>query len=544
MPCGAAWQAGRLRTGKECRAHLDLLARFSAVSKGAAIWSARPTNVEIRECEVDGVRVLHFPDESGRARATLIFGVGARDETLPTLGTLHALEHAVMSGVRRTPIDIDATVRVSTTQFTATGSPHLVGTFLTGVCCGLADPPLDRLAHEARVLEAELDGDDSETSPAAVFRYGFRDLGILDGPGPSPLRVRAAAVREAATRWFVASNALLVVEGEWPDDLRLPLVSAASPDRPAVSPRHVARPSAIAVAVPCCELNVVMPAEPAAVTLLAMTVIEDRLTEVLRYQRGLIYDVEIDAIPIRDGLDVTIRIDPQPERVRDAIQAMVETVTALLADGPTEAELDHARASVGESLQGRDAEIGDVVDTSIAELIGLPSPPIQPDLLDRVCGDQVAAYLHRIANDLIYIVDETIEADLPALGLELIEPEPTTSDPLPAGGVFRPPLLALAMNKEARASRVALTATGLAHTYEGRLQQIAWPEVVGVMRDDDGDLVVFARDGQAIPVGPTLYKNGRRLVDAVLTHVAGHLVYEAPTDSDIDDHNEAHGKSS
>lgn len=91
-------------------------------------------------------------------------------------------------------------------------------------------------------------------------------------------------------------------------------------------------------------------------------------------------------------------------------------------------------------------------------------------------------------------------------------------------------------------SRVALTATGLAHTYQGRLQQIAWTDVVGVMRDDDGDLVVFAAGGQVIPVGPTLYKNGRRLVDAVLTHVAGDLVYEASAESDIDDHHEARGR--
>ena len=513
------------------------------MSKEAAIWSARPTNVETRECELDGVRVLHFPDDSGRAEATLIFGVGARDETLPTLGTLHALEHAIMTGVRRTPIEIDATVRVSTTQFTAAGSPHLVGSFLTGVCRGLADPPLDRLAHEAQILEAELDGDDSATSPAAVYRYGFRDLGILDGPGPSPSRVRADAVRDAATRWFVAANALLVVEGTWLDGLRLPLLNGARPDHPAVLTRHVGRPSAITVDAPCCELNVVMPAEPAAATLLALTVVEDRLTEVLRHQRGLIYDVDIDAIPIRDGLDVTIRIDPQPERVQDAIRDMVQTITTLLADGPTEAELEHARATVRESMQGRDAEIGDLVDTAIAELIGLPSPPIHPDLLEGFDRDQVAEHLNRIANDLIYIVDENIEGDLPTLGLDLIEPEPTTSDPLPAGEAFRPPLLALALAKEARTSRVALTTTGLAHTYQGHLQQIAWPEVVGVMRDDDGDLVVFAQDGQAIPVGPTLYKNGQRLVDAVLTHVAGDLVYEAPAESDINDHKEAHANS-
>lgn len=513
------------------------------MSNEAATWSARQTQVEVRDSDLDGVRVLHFPDDSGRAEGTLIFGVGARDETLPTLGTLHALEHAVMAGVRRTPIEIDASVRVSTTQFTASGSPHLVGSFLTGVCRALADPPLDRLAHEAQILETELEGDDSATSPAAVFRYGFRDLGILNGPGPSPSKVRADAVRDAAARWFVASNALLLVEGAWPEGLRLPLLNGARPDRPVVLTRHVDRPSAITVDAPCCEVNLVMPAEPVAATRLALTVVEDRLTEVLRHQRGLIYDVDVDAIPTRDGFDVTIRTDPRSERVRDGIRAMVQTITTLLADGPTEAEFEHARATVRESSQGRDSEIGDLVDTAIAQLIGLPSPSMHLDVLNGVDRDQLTKHLNRIATDLIYIVDEAIEEDLPTLGLDLIEPEPTTTDPLPAGQVFRPPLLALALAKEARASRVALTPTGLAHTYQGRLQQIAWPEVVGVMRDDDGDLVVFAQDGQIIPIGPTLYKNGQRLVDAVLIHVAGHLVYEAPADFDIDDHEEARSHS-
>ena len=85
----------------------------------------QPQGVDLRDVAVDGVRVLHFPDQSGLTEATLIFGVGQRDETLPTLGTLHALEHAVMAGVRRTPIDINGSVGVSTTQFTATGSSAL-----------------------------------------------------------------------------------------------------------------------------------------------------------------------------------------------------------------------------------------------------------------------------------------------------------------------------------------------------------------------------------------------------------------------------------
>jgi hypothetical protein len=46
-----------------------------------------------RELNVDGVPVLHFPSDNEVTAATLIFGVGQRDETLATYGALHALEH-------------------------------------------------------------------------------------------------------------------------------------------------------------------------------------------------------------------------------------------------------------------------------------------------------------------------------------------------------------------------------------------------------------------------------------------------------------------
>ena len=507
--------------------------RMRVVNEDASSRSVG-SSVDIRERVVDGVRVLHFPEDSGRTAATLIFGVGARDETLPTLGTLHALEHAVMAGVRRTPIDINGGVGISTTQFTASGSPEHVSAFLTGVCGGLADPPIDRLAHEARVLQAEGEGDRPASSPAAVVRYGFRGLGVIDGPGPGPSGVQGQSVRAAAARWFVAANALLVIEGVCPDDLHLPLPVGPRPPHAEVPIRHVTQPSAVTMDGPACELNFVMPAEPAVLTRLAATVLDDRLTEVLRHELGLVYTLDIDPIRTLDGYDMTVRTDPTPGRVRDCVRAMVGATGTLLTDGPTEVEVEHARAVMCESMSGRDAKIGDRVDAAIAQLIGLEALPVNVDDVAGCTRDQVTSHLGSIATDLIYVVDAIVEPDLASLGLELIEPGRTTTGPLPAGEVFRPPLIALARAKEARASRVALTSTGLAHAYDGRLQQLTWAEVAGVMRDEDGDLVVFGRDGQAIPVGPTMYKKGQRLVDVTLSHVAGDLVYDAPSDTDAD----------
>ena len=505
------------------------------MSEDAAIQSGNPASVEMRELVVDGVRVMHFPDESGRTSATLIFGVGLRDETLPTMGTLHALEHAVMTGVRRTPIEINGSVETSTSQFTAVGSSDHVGAFLTGVCLGLADPPTDRLALEAKVLEAEAEGGGSGTSPAAVVRYGFRGLGIVEGPGPGASGVVGEAVRAAAAQWFVTGNALLVIEGMMPDDLRLPLADGDRPEHVRGPIRHIVEPSVITVDGPACELNLVMPAEPVALTRLAATVIDDRLTEVLRHELGLVYTLDIHPIPVPGGYDVTVRTDPTPGRVGECVQAMVEATRTLLTDGPSDIEVEHARAVVRESLAGRDGEIGSLVETAIAELSGLPMLPLDLDALTECSRDQVTEHLRSMATDLIYVVDEVVEPELASLRLALIEPGPTSTGPLPSGEVFRPPLMALAFAKQARASRMVLTSTGLTHAYDGRLHHLDWAEVVAVMRDDDGDFVAFGQDGQAISVGPHMYKGGQRLVDALLAHVPRHLVYDAPSDLNSDD---------
>lgn len=80
------------------------------------------------------------------------------------------------------------------------------------------------------------------------MRNGFQDLGLVDDPGPGPTGVRADEVRAAAARWFVAANAVLIVEGTWPEDIALPLLAGVRPARAERTIRHVTRPSAITVA--------------------------------------------------------------------------------------------------------------------------------------------------------------------------------------------------------------------------------------------------------------------------------------------------------
>lgn len=128
-----------------------------------------------------------------------------------------------------------------------------------------------------------------------------------------------------------------------------------------------------------------LPAEPAALPRLALAVLDDRLTEVLRFELGLVYTLDVDPVPVTGAYDVTLSADPTTGRVRECVKALVEATRTLLRDGPTAAEVEHARASIRESLHGRDAEIGTVVNAVIDELIGCP-----PDRSNRMPSPSTA----------------------------------------------------------------------------------------------------------------------------------------------------------
>lgn len=475
---------------------------------------------------MDGVPVVHFPSDQGITDVILAFGVGQRDETLATQGTLHALEHLVMDSVRRTPIEINASVESSITVFTAKGSPGLVGSFLTGVCRALVDPSLDRLAAEAKVLAAE--GLDESGTPLGQARFGLRDLGLRGAPGPGPTAVTPTNVHEVS-RWFVSSNCVLLVDGVLPEGLLLPLAPGRRPELHYLAPRRWPGPHAIAVEGPACAVSLILPPDDqTGVEVLARAVITERLMEVLRHQRSLTYDLDDELAVLADGWwEFVVLAAPPPERAVEAVRVMIETTRDLLTGGPSETELDHARALVLESSQSRDAQISGALDAAIGELLGSGTAGFDPDAVRAVTRQQVADFLKGLADDALYLVDERAEPELAALKVTLTEVVPTTPGPLPDGDVFRPPLFAMALNRDARASRVVLTSTGLAHQLGPDVQHIAWRNVAGVLRECDGNFVVLGLDGSAITVGP-LYRNGRRLIKAIHTQVQAELIYDDP----------------
>ena len=80
----------------------------------------------IHQAEVDGVPTLFAPDD-GPVRAGLVFRVGQADETLPTAGMTHLLEHLVLHRIGMTSHRANGSTEAFTTTFLMQGSPSGVG---------------------------------------------------------------------------------------------------------------------------------------------------------------------------------------------------------------------------------------------------------------------------------------------------------------------------------------------------------------------------------------------------------------------------------
>src|SRR5439155_980562 len=103
---------------------------------------------------VDGVPVFWL-EVPAPLRAMLVFRVGQVDETLPTHGITHLVEHLAMYPLMQNleaANRINARVEPFRTRFMASGTPEEIATFLADVTTSLTNLPLDRLENEKKVL--------------------------------------------------------------------------------------------------------------------------------------------------------------------------------------------------------------------------------------------------------------------------------------------------------------------------------------------------------------------------------------------------------
>jgi hypothetical protein len=484
----------------------------------------------VQRIEIDGVPTFTAPGPD-RVTAALVFGVGVRDESYATLGVTHLIEHLVMGSLPKSHLDCNATVDVESTTFYATGRPQAVAAFLTGVCGALADLPTDRIDLEVGVLQAE-NCSGSHPTAAALWAARFR----LTGPGVAlagggvPEGLSETTVRGHARRWFVRSNAALLWHGERPVDLRLPLPDGPRPEharplvRPQTGPVWMQGPATGAGLL----LTVVDQLDPGMGA--AIDVLQERMRDVARHERGLSYHADLEMVDIAAGhREVTLIVDAREGQDAAVAQVLWDQFLDLCEHGPTPAELEHAVGGYAEHLDGGDEVVlADLSKAAFCHVFGLPFRSSTEGLAAwrTVTPERAAAALRASLPTAVLMLPEKVDPGPLRGGIErsyLCNQLPE----LPQGRTFRPSLKARLLTRDVRL-RLVLTDDVLAHRdSDGDGHAIPWSEIEAAVPAATGEGVfVVGRNLCGIYVHEDLY--GRRAVDAVRARIPARLWVAKP----------------
>lgn len=480
--------------------------------------------------EIDGVPVF-WEQGPEPLSAGLCFGVGRRNETFANGGITHLVEHLVLGDLPKSHLDSNGSVSPKMTEFTATGRPEAVAEFLAQVCDRLRELPLDRLAVEARVLAAENErSGGGELGDLLLFRYGAVGFGLVGMIEPAIASLTVDQLREHAARWFVRENAALWLTGPPPEGLRLPLPSGARP--PAFRQPVLAREYPLQVRVEGCDpaMSFVIDASfNADLQMCAARLLLERLTDRLRRLGGHSYHVDMHPMHIdTDSTHMAFFADASTKEAPAVLTEMVSVLRQLVADGPTQAELDHDLSGLVEAMA--DPRMAEETAT-VAAMRHLDGAEFRSnertvELLGAVTPDQVRRCLEPALSSLLVLVPE----DLPAVLTEIPVIPEGTSDPL-QGKVWRrkfrsdaPPGGRLTTSPEG----ISLNIGG---AYELTIRYDACVSV-GEVKGDHRHLELIGAHGLTMPLCEQDWKNGKDLLSEVesrLTHIP---TYPAMVDRD------------
>lgn len=286
----------------------------------------------------DGTRVLWHPAD-GPTSARLTFRVGVADETLPTRGMTHLVEHLAHERIGLPLYECNAYVGAWCTSFDVSGDAPEVAAHLRELSAALCDLPLEQMDREVGVLrleEARHGG--VREDHLLVHRFGLR------GPALSAVRetgldhLRPQQVRDWARSAFTTGGAVLSVWGAEPsaDWLALPAGPGRHLQRVQVlsgrASRWVEGPD------PAVGLAVLAARRPATVT--AWAWLHRRLRHRLRFEDRLVYDVDAQLTRFPgDRLDLGLWAASDVDRREDVVHAFREVVAQACAVGPGPGEL-------------------------------------------------------------------------------------------------------------------------------------------------------------------------------------------------------------
>jgi len=459
---------------------------------------------------IDGVPVLRADAASGRHVAALVFRVGRFDETLPAAGVTHMVEHLALAGQQEAPYSFNASVSGRFTIFymESRDAAH-IGDFADSVWRGLTSYQGAVLDRERRILrtEAASRGGAGGLGIGLAERYGATGPGLANYQEFGLYHLGWTDVEAWRRRWFTAGNAVLWIAGSPPDGLRLSLPPGPAPLPEALRPLSRRLPGFVVAGRGGIGMSLAGPRSVDAH--LTLDVLQRRLTQVLRHEHGLSYDVQCAPEDLdRDLVHTWIAADALPEHTPMAAHSMLTAFEALAEDGCGQAEIDDYGRRLRDAYES-------------------PSAPVM--VLQRRAQDILSGRPERDPAETLRIVAgldvKTTGETARGLYESMIMVTPGV---LPAVQGRMPRLPAWSEGtvwgrEHKSADSDAILATGdlgVTLTVEpGRQVTVRYDSVAALLRWNDGKQTLVGTDGFAVQLDPDEWPDGPVVLADVASHV-------------------------
>jgi hypothetical protein len=448
--------------------------------------------METFEAAVDGVPVLWHAGE-GPLAATLRFGVGRNDEILARSGVCHAVEHLSLRTVGRQPYDWNGMVDTMSTNFTVRGAPHEVAAHLELVCRNLGDLPTGELERELRVMRVEAQGrSQNHVTTDLGIRFGASGPGLVAWPEYGLEHLPVPVLQDWADTWFTAGNAVLVLNGVPPDDLRLPLRQAPAPPRVALRPRP--RSGAIWAPRDTSVVTFSLLGGREAGVGIGAAIVRERAFAQLRVARAVSYETSVTSVPLAPDCTLhQLRADGGEGSADLILSTLVDALARVREEGPTLDELELHRERWRRQFNDPGAASAWNLEVAGRILHGLP-PRDRQDVLrqiDELDPGAVSRAVAAVADGVVAIGPKSLGGALPGW-----QEEVEWSTEAVAGTSFT-------AVPGAATGTLTVGPTGVSWTRNAlQCRTVLWSDVTACLVWNDGTRRLIGSDGITVTVQP------------------------------------------
>ncbi|MDQ1294305.1 MAG: zinc protease [Actinomycetota bacterium] len=473
--------------------------------------------------EVEGIRTV-WSELPGPLRCGLGLRVGSSDETLPTCGITHMMEHLAFFGIGRPGDHSNGYVDQTVTMFHCEGDAPFATGFLDSVTRQLVNPPLHRLDDEREILRAEYAGKGySPQRRLLIWRYGAAGYGLSGFDGMGLHGLTPDLLTTWSRRYATRQNAVLWFSGPPPAGMRINLPDGVSvppiDPLPGIVPKfpaYIGGPSDV-VAV-----QALLPRNAAAQAL--GSVMEARLVDELRTRRAAAYSPQVDVSALTgETSELIVLSDLVAGRQSDAVRPLLATLHHLAGEEEQETTADEVDTWRADALR-------QASDPATAL-----SWPVSQAL--RVLHGGDVTHPGEWAEQITAVTpDDVTQAAVAALSTALAQ-VPTRvrvsrSSWVRAPGTLLEPVEGTTYDRrdpEETSNRLIMGEDGISWVGEDTTHTtVTRSSAAGVLVWPDGKRVVVGADANTVEVEPNLWKHGRQIVDQIDHLWSGPLVIPMP----------------